>query len=239
MNPLHAARHPAAFQNPLATLSRLLEVPQEHCFPRFPSPAVGPTDFIPQCPSASSAPPTSCYAPPVRSFPRKLSTEQDLYTQALRALMRRGHSIHEMREYLTRRSENDELIAPVIARLREQKYLDDARYALDYARQHAQTRRQGRLRIARELRTRGVPDRHIEAALDAVFTETEESSLIRVRLKRRLAHIQGPLDERKIASLYRTLLRAGFSAEIIRGALRGVTRGELPDPSDASPTDEA
>ena len=153
--------------------------------------------------------------------------------------MRRGHSIHEMREYLTRRSENDELIAPVIARLREQKYLDDARYALDYARQHAQTRRQGRLRIARELRTRGVPDRHIEAALDAVFAETEESSLIRVRLKRRLAHIQGPLDERKIASLYRTLLRAGFSAEIIRGALRGVTRGELPDPSDASPTDEA
>jgi regulatory protein len=175
----------------------------------------------------------------MRSSPRKLSTEQDLYTQALRTLMRRAHSIHEMRVNLARHSQDNKFIGPVIAHLREQGYLDDARYALDYARQHAQIRRQGRFRIARELRTRGVPDRHIDAALDAVFAETDESSLVRMRLKRRLAHIRGPLDERKIASLYRTFLRAGFSAEMIRGELRGVARGELPGPSDSSPSEEA
>ena len=184
--------------------------------------------FYPLIPSAS------CYPASVRSSPRKLSTEEDLYAQSLRALTRRAHSIHEMREYLARRSEDPELIGTVVARLRERKYLDDARYALDYARQHAQLRRQGRFRIARELRTRGVPDRYIDAALDAVFAETNESTLVRARLTRRLANLRGPLDERKIASLYRTLLRAGFSAEIIRAELRGVVRGHLPDSSTAN-----
>jgi regulatory protein len=177
---------------------------------------------------------------PFRSSPRKLSTNEELYASSLRALMRRSHSIHEMRKYLERRAGDKELVPPLIARLRELNYLDDARYALDYARNHAKLRRQGRFRIARELRGRGVPDRHIEAALDAVFAETDEASLVRSRLKRRLAHIRGPLDRRKIASLYRSLLAAGFSSEVIRAELRGITHGELPelpeilDPPDAS-----
>ena len=175
----------------------------------------------------------------MRSSARKLSTEEDLYAQSLRALMRRAHSIHEMREYLARRSEDVELVGPVIARLRERKYLDDARYALDYARRHAQLRRQGRFRIARELRTRGVADRHIDAALDAVFAETDESTLARARLTRRLANLRGPLDGRKIASLYRALLRAGFSGEMIRAELRSVVRGEMPDLPDSSAASEA
>ncbi|MGH9684812.1 MAG: regulatory protein RecX [Candidatus Acidiferrales bacterium] len=164
-----------------------------------------------------------------RSAPRKFSTGPQLYTSALRALMRRAHSIHEMKEYLDRRAEDKDLIPPVIARLRELDYLDDARYALDYAHRHAQLRRQGRYRIARELRGRGVPDRHIEAALDSAFAETDESASVRTRLKRRLSHVRGKLDQRKIASLYGSLLRAGFSSDIIRAELRGVTHGDLPE----------
>jgi regulatory protein len=165
----------------------------------------------------------------MRSAPRKFETEEELYTAALRALMRRAHSIHEMRDYLTRRADDADLVSRVVAKLRERAYLDDARYALDYARSHAQSRRQGRFRIARELRSRGVPDRYIEAAVDAVFAETDESSLIRARLKRRLAHVRGPLDQRTIASLYASLLRAGFSSDIIRTEIRAATRAKVPD----------
>lgn len=170
-----------------------------------------------------------------RSKPRQLANEQDLYTSALRALMRRAHSIHEMREYLERRApdkggkDDNDLVGAVVARLREHRYLDDARYALDYARLHAQSRRQGRFRIARELRGRGVPDRYIDAALDAVFTETDEAALVRARVKRLLSHLRGSIDQRKLASIHRSLLRAGFSSEVIRAELKGVTRGDLPD----------
>jgi regulatory protein len=174
----------------------------------------------------------------VRSSPRKFTAEQDLYAAALRALMRRAHSIHEMKEYLARRAEDKEAIAPVIARLCEQNFLDDAKFALDYARQHAQSRRQGRFRIARELRARGVPDRHIDAALDAVFFDTDEAALVRKRLGRHLARARAPLDQRKLASLYRSLLRAGFSSNLIRSELRAATRAEVPD-SAAAPEDEA
>ena len=173
-----------------------------------------------------------------RSSPRKVSGEQDLYASALRALMRRAYSIHEMKIYLDRRAEDKDVIPPVVARLRELNYLDDARYAVDYANQHAKLRRQGRFRIARELRARGVPDRYIDAALETVFAETDESSLVRTRLKRRLAHLRGPLDQRKIASLYRSLLSAGFSSDIIRGELRGISKGDLPEFADAAPSED-
>jgi regulatory protein len=168
------------------------------------------------------------------SSPRKLSTEAQLYTSAVRALMRRAHSVHEMKEYLARRAENVEAVAPVIQKLKEQQYLDDARYARDYARVHAQGRRQGKFRIARELRARGVPDRHIEAALEAAFADTDEAALVRARLKRKLQSIRGPLDERKRASLYRSLLRAGFSSDVIRAELRAAVREDVPEIEDAS-----
>jgi regulatory protein len=174
----------------------------------------------------------------MRSSPRKFDNEDELYGAALRALMRRAHSIHEMRDYLARRADDSELVSNVVAKLRERAYLDDARYALDYARSHAQSRRQGRFRIARELRSRGVPDRYIEAAVDAVFAETDESGLVRARLKRRLAHVRGPLDQRKLASLYSSLLRAGFSSDIIRTEIRAATRASVPDAAEAASPDD-
>lgn len=168
-----------------------------------------------------------------RSTPRKLEGQDALYNAALHALMRRAHSIHEMKEYLSRRAEDKEIIGAVIARLREHNYLDDAKFAREYARRHAQSRRQGRYRIARELRARGVPDAHIEAALDSVFAETNEAESVRVRIRRKLAHARGPLDDRKLASLYRSLLAAGFSSDIIRSEIKAAIRAEASELPDA------
>ncbi len=151
---------------------------------------------------------------------KKLATESQIYASAVRALMRRAHSVFEMRKYLEERAEDKAEVKTVLARLRENRYLDDARYAQEFARHRAKHRRQGRFRIARELRTRGVADPHIEAALESVFAETDEAALVRVRIKRKLAQIRGPIDQRKAAWLYSGLLRAGFSGDVIRAELR-------------------
>lgn len=143
--------------------------------------------------------------------------------------MRRAYSIHDMKAYLAQRAENDEHVSAVIARLREQNYIDDARYATEFTRQRAQSRGQGRFRIARELRARGVPDRHIDAALETSADETDEAALVRKRIQRKLAHIRAPLDQRKLASLYRSLLRAGFPTDVIRAELHRATHAEVPD----------
>jgi len=46
--------------------------------------------------------------------PRKLDTESELYEVAVRALMRRAHSVSEMKKLLARRTDN-ELLVRVVA----------------------------------------------------------------------------------------------------------------------------
>jgi hypothetical protein len=53
--------------------------------------------------------------------------------------------------------------------------------------------------------------------------------VLRARLQRSLKHIRGALDQRKLASIQRSLLRAGFSGDVIRAELKSVTRGDLPE----------
>ena len=93
--------------------------------------------------------------------PRQLETEEEMYEVAVRALMRRAHSVHEMKKKLERRSENKLLVQVVMARLKENGQIDDAKYAKQFARQRTEGRKQGKFRVARDLRARGVPDRHI------------------------------------------------------------------------------
>jgi regulatory protein len=160
---------------------------------------------------------------------RLLEDETSLYAAAVRALMRRAHSVYEMRILLERRAAEKSLVPAVMERLKDHKYLDDARYAREFARTRAKLRRQGKFRIVRELRTRGVPDRHIEAALESAFAETDERAVLRARVERRVRLMRGPMDERKRASLYGSLLRAGFSSDEIRDELR---RLRVPAPND-------
>ena len=181
--------------------------------------------------------------------PRKLATEDQLYAAALRALMRRAHSVYEMRQALERKAEDKSLVPAVLARLKEKGYLDDARYARQFAHYHAELRRQGRFRIARDLRARGVPDRHIEAALDEVSSEVDEAVQVRQRIARKIKLLRlsrsresgtrggtgesqfraqsSGLDDRKLASLYRSLLRAGFTSDVIRRELRALTKRDV------------
>jgi regulatory protein len=173
--------------------------------------------------------------------PKTVASEQELYAAALGALTRRAHSVFEMRTYLERRAAQPDAARTVLARLREQRLLDDARYALEFARQRARTRGQGRYRIARELRARGVADSNIEAAVEQAFTETDETALVRKTIERRVRLLRGPLDERRVGSLYRSLLRGGFDAALIRRELQPVLRrakseAELPE---TEPSDEA
>jgi len=167
------------------------------------------------------------YPSPMRFSSRKLSSETDLYTAAINGLARRAYSVFEMRTYLERRAEDKDVVKRILDRLKQRDYLDDARYARQFVRLHTELRKQGPFRIARDLRARGVPDRYIEAALAERSAESNESVLVRERLERRIKVLRGPLDERRVASLYRSLLRAGFSADTIRRELTALTKAPV------------
>src|SRR5580704_164237 len=170
------------------------------------------------------------YAWAMFSKPRQVETETQLYEAAVRALMRRAYSVYEMKQLLARRTEDDKLLRTVMDRLKRANMIDDERFAKQFARQRTEIRRQGKFRIARDLRARGVPDRHIEAALAESAKETDEAAIVRQRLERKLRSFRGEIGENKIASMYRSLLRAGFSAAVVRRELKAVTREEVPEP---------
>jgi len=168
------------------------------------------------------------------SRPRQLETEEELYQVAVRALVRRAHSVHEMKQKLGRSSDNKLLVQLVLARLKEDGLIDDARYAKQFARQRTENRKQGKYRVARDLRARGIPDRHIESALVEAAQNTDEAAVVRQRIERKLRSYRGPdtrkkIDEKKMASLYGSLLRAGFSTDVVRRELKAITKEEVPE----------
>jgi regulatory protein len=160
--------------------------------------------------------------------PRLLETEAQLYDAAIKILMRRAHSVHEMKKALARRCEDESLLKNVVERLKRENLLDDARYAKQFTRLRTESRKQGEFRIARDLRARGVPDRHIAAAKE-MASATDVAALIRQRIERKLRLYRGEIDEKKLASLYRSLVGAGFPSDLIRKELHRITHEEIPE----------
>jgi len=163
-----------------------------------------------------------------------LETDAQVYDAAIKILMRRAHSVHEMKKALARRCEDDKIVRSVMERLKRENLLDDARYAKQFTRLRTESRKQGEFRIARDLRARGIPDRHIETAIKDAAAASDPAAIVRQRIERKLRLFRGEIDERKMASLYRSLIGAGFPSDLIRKELHRITHEEIPevDPSD-------
>ena len=164
-----------------------------------------------------------------------METDAQVYDAAIKILMRRAHSVHEMKKALARRCEDDKIVKGVMERLKRENLLDDARYAKQFTRLRTESRKQGEFRIARDLRARGIPDRHIETAIKDAGTASDPAAIIRQRIERKLRLFRGEIDERKMASLYRSLIGAGFPSDLIRRELHRITHEEIPD---VDPSDE-
>jgi regulatory protein len=188
--------------------------------------------FIPHS-DFSSFPLASCrfffYPSLMFGKPHPVETEAQLYDAAIKILMRRAHSVSEMKKALARRCADERLVRNIVERLKRENLIDDARYARQFTRHRTEARKQGQFRIARELRARGVPDRHIGAALKDSAEETDPAAIVRERIERKLRMYRGEIDEKKLASLYRSLIGAGFPADLIRRELHRLTHEDVPD----------
>ena len=95
-------------------------------------------------------------------------------------------------------------------------YLDDRRFAGAWLRSRALDHAEGRLRLGAELAARGIGRDDAAAALDEFFSENDEGELCRRALERSMRTC------RDRDRLFRSLLRKGFTAAEIRGALAGM-----------------
>lgn len=140
--------------------------------------------------------------------PQKTYDEAALYDYAIGALGRRMHSVAELKRKLRSRTENEAMIEKVIARLKDQKYLSDASYALAYASFRRDNEKFGRRRVVTDLKVKGVHADVIEKAVSDVYSAVNDEELARAFLRRK--RLLKPTDNRQAARVFRTLIRAGF-----------------------------
>jgi regulatory protein len=155
--------------------------------------------------------------------PRKLETEGELYEYAVGALGRRMRSIAELKRLLRHRVDADTeigktLVELVIRRLKDQGYLNDAKYAAAYSSFRRDNEKFGRRRVLTELKVKGVHGEVIEKAIDATFAEVDEEKQAREYLRRK--RLKKPNNRKETARIFRQLMRAGFGGKIIFGILR-------------------
>ena len=157
--------------------------------------------------------------------PGKLAAES-LYEYALRALVRRSHTLAEIEAKLGRRAAAEEDVETVVRRLREHGYLDDVRVAESHSAIRREFHLLGRKRVLDELERRGVDASTAESAVEQSYEDCDEAALARAFLRRKLGSLAdgaGIADRKRLAALYRALARAGFEAQAIHTALREVS----------------
>src|SRR5580700_7491446 len=147
--------------------------------------------------------------------PRKTDSEDVLYEYAVGALARRMRSVAELKRLLRPRVEADTeygktLVELVIRRLKDQGYLNDAKYAAAYSSFRRDNERFGRRRVITDLKVKGVHAEVIEQAVESVYGDINEEQLARDYLRRK--RIAKPKDQKHTARVFRQLMRAGFGS---------------------------
>jgi len=161
---------------------------------------------------------------------RKSSSALDadsLYESAVKALARRARSSGQMRELLRKRKADKKDIEAVVQRLKENGYLDDARFARAFVAARLENDLHGQARVRRDLAARRVKPEIAEAALQRGFEAVDEGQLLRNHLRRKV-RLSRPLNKPSaVAALFRRLLRAGFRSDTIVRELKGLLGGSL------------
>jgi len=154
---------------------------------------------------------------------RKYQTEGEIYEYAVGALGRRMRTTAELKRLLRQRVEIDTeigrtLVELVTRKLKDQGYLNDAKYAAAYSALRRDNQKFGRRRVVTDLKTKGVIGEVLEKAVDDSFAEVDDERQAREYLRRK--RLKKPQDQKQAARIFRQLMRAGFGPRTIFNILR-------------------
>ena len=154
------------------------------------------------------------------AFKRTTKTydEAMLYEYAIGALGRKMRTVAELKRLMRERVKHQEevgqlLVEVVIAKLKEQKYLNDTNYAESYSRFRKENEKFGRLRVVQDLKAKGVHGDIIEKTVGAAYQDVNEEQLAREYLQRK--RLKKPATQRDAAKVFRSMMRAGFPSRVI------------------------
>lgn len=153
-----------------------------------------------------------------------MAAERSVYEQALTLLEYRARSVAELRRKLLQKGAAASEVDEVLQRLLDQKLLDDADYARQFARGKLTSSGASRHRIAQELGRKGIRRDAAARAIEELTAEEGVDPLVAaVRVARKkwvaLASEDEPTKRRR---LYAFLARRGFNPDEIRQLMNQV-----------------
>ena len=107
----------------------------------------------------------------------------------------------------------------IIAKLIEDNFLNEERFARAYARGKFRMKSWGKIRIRQELKMRNIPEYSIQQAMKEVDTEGGYLETLERILKNKAAEYDNK-DRQKHEKLYAFALRRGFESEFIGDTLK-------------------
>jgi regulatory protein len=134
---------------------------------------------------------------------------------AYRLLTYRSRTSHELRDYLQRRGHTVAVIDEVMRQLEAERYIDDRRFARDWARYRLQGKPLGRRRLFWELQRRGIARELLEEVLREVYVEFDEVALAEQAARKRLGSRDLTHTAREYQRFVRYLMSLGFDADTI------------------------
>jgi regulatory protein len=138
------------------------------------------------------------------------------YDAAVGYLARRSHSRRELKNKLFRKGFPAREIYQALDRLEELGYVDDRKFAVEYARYRLRQSPRGKRVLIMELLQRGVGREIIDDVLPEVFDEFPEVNLV-AGLVAKWNRARGDSYTRDdITKLARSLARKGFDWDVIR-----------------------
>ncbi|PFG31044.1 regulatory protein RecX [Paramicrobacterium agarici] len=142
----------------------------------------------------------------------------DLEAAVVRAIGRRGLTEKEVRDRVIEKSGDDDQARAVVERMRELRYVDDARIAEEMVHRLSDGRGKSRAVVAREMSARGISREVADAALDDISDDSERSRAIELAVKRgaQLGSLDDAAFDRRLTGY---LARRGYSGAIVREAV--------------------
>ena len=135
-------------------------------------------------------------------------------------LGRRELSEQQVRQRLARKEYEPDEIDDAVARLREERAINDVRVAEAIVRMETGIRKRGKVRVRMQIERAGIARDIAKAAIDDVFGAIDDDALLESSLHKRLRGRETIADDREFQRLFRYLIGQGFESDRVMQALR-------------------
>ena len=161
--------------------------------------------------------------------------------RAIRYLVYRNRSRHEITCYLKRKNFPANVVDDTLVFLEENNYINDQRFAIQFGRSRIENKKLGKLRIERELDIKGIEKKVATEALNLLYEEYDEMEIAISCAKKKLLSSSSTNSEKEGGRLAGFLKRKGFPTDIIYKVVTNLVQydssTDLTPPSDSSNND--